>query len=312
MTMTFSDTDPHAHDTEANDSDDLGRSVTHRRASARISASRSLAELATRPAHRAIPWAVLLATVLVTLIPAPSGAIIGGEFDGNRHPYIGAAIGPGLNLCSGAAISPTLFVTAAHCFDNEPGERVFVSFDADLFGDRDGDPVPHFVRGTFYPDPRFCIRCGPAPTAFPGFLSHDSGVVVLDEPVALERYAQLPSEGLIETLAKNTRVDIVGYGLTAPPKYFDWATDTIPRMMAEAELNPGDATLGDDWVKLSATPGEGKGRVCFDDSGGPALLGDTILATTSMVLNDLCIGLSYSYRLDTADALTFIGQFANQ
>jgi hypothetical protein len=29
------------------------------------------------------------------------------------------------------------------------------------------------------------------------------------------------------------------------------------------------------------------------------------------VLNDSCIGVSYSYRLDTADALAFIGQFGD-
>ena len=44
---------------------------------------------------------------------------------------------------------------------------------------------------------------------------------------------------------------------------------------------------------------------------GPALLGDTIPTTTSLVLNADCIGVLYSYRLDTAYALAFIGQFGN-
>lgn len=259
----------------------------------------------------ALTRTVLIATLVLALTSVPAGAIIGGEFDGNRHPYVGAAIGPGLNLCTGTAISPTLFVTAAHCFDSQPGQRVAVSFDGDLFGDRDGDPVPHFVLGTFHPDPRFCLGdCGPpAPLGEAISISHDSGVVVLDEPVALERYAELPSQGQAKALPAKTRVDIVGYGLSAPPKEFDFSTDTIPRNAAVAEVNPGKAHLGDDWIRLTANPGRNKGRVCFDDSGGPALLGDTILATTSFVVNQLCIGISYSYRLDTADALAFIGQF---
>jgi len=251
----------------------------------------------------------LIATLAFVLMAAPAGAIIGGEFDGTRHPYVGAVIGPNFGLCSGTAISATLVVTAAHCFESKPGQRVAVSFDADLFGVKDGDPDPHFVFGTFHPDPEFCFGCGPAPTAAPGVLAHDSGVVILDHPgVALERYARLPSEGQIATLANTTRVDIVGYGLFDRPKDFDPTVDTIPRIAAVAEVNPGKAAFGDDWVRLSANPGQDKGRICFGDSGGPALLGDTILATTSFVGSRQCIGIAYSYRLDTAAALAFIGQ----
>ena len=46
--------------------------------------------------------------------------VTNGQPDGNRHPYVGLAIQfipsmPGfITLCSGSALSPTVFLTAAH------------------------------------------------------------------------------------------------------------------------------------------------------------------------------------------------------
>jgi hypothetical protein len=172
-----------------------------------------------------------------------------------------------VELCSGAAISPTLVVTAAHCFP-EPGQQVFVSFDADLTGDTDGDPVPHIVTGTWHPDPRFCRGCGPAPNSQRGELAYDGAVVVLDEPAAFERYAILPAVGELETLAnQRPRVDVVGYGIQTRVKEFDPFTEPVTRHVAEAELSPGDSPVGADFLRLSANLGQGKGRVCAGDSG---------------------------------------------
>jgi hypothetical protein len=47
---------------------------------------------------------------------------------------------------------------------------------------------------------------------------------------------------------------------------------------------------------------------CFGDSGGPDLLGDTniVLGVNSFVANSLCAGNTYSYRVDTEQALSWI------
>ena len=51
----------------------------------------------------------------------PAGAITYGQLDGNGHPNVGAIvaeyIAPGQKdlFCSGTLISPTVFLTAAHC-----------------------------------------------------------------------------------------------------------------------------------------------------------------------------------------------------
>ena len=56
-------------------------------------------------------------------------AVTNGQPDGDNHPYVGMALGPatggGYWVCSAAAISPTVLVTAAHCFE---GPEVWVTF----------------------------------------------------------------------------------------------------------------------------------------------------------------------------------------
>jgi secreted trypsin-like serine protease len=51
-----------------------------------------------------------------------------------------------------------------------------------------------------------------------------------------------------------------------------------------------------------------KGSTCFGDSGGPNLLGGTniVLGVNSFVANLICSGNTYSYRVDTAQALEWI------
>ena len=51
-----------------------------------------------------------------------------------------------------------------------------------------------------------------------------------------------------------------------------------------------------------------KGGTCFGDSGGPNLLGGTniVLGVNSFVANGICAGNTYSYRVDTAQALNWI------
>src|SRR6476660_6971631 len=117
---------------------------------------------------------VLALTALAALglvVAAPAGAITNGAADGTAHPNVGGLVADQVysdgtwTYCSGTLISPTVFLTAAHC-DEGGDERVRVTFDPAYV---DGDKT---YSGTFHADPAY-----PGPTSNP----HDIAVVVLDE-----------------------------------------------------------------------------------------------------------------------------------
>jgi hypothetical protein len=249
---------------------------------------------------------LLVGAVVLALVLAAVGvvnAITNGEPDGDNHPYV-ALITDDMWMCSGAAISDRVLVTAAHCFDYA---EVFVTFDS-------GPPFT-WHTGIWYPHPDWCPGCGPG---LKGFDTHDVAVVVLDEPVTLPEYAELPTEGLVDTLPMMQDVDLVGYGIHGWIRGGGWPFDDADfdgmRYYAPAKLVKSKHVHSDEYIKLTANPAQGKGGVCFGDSGGPDLLGDTdiILALNSYVTSYNCTGVTYSNRIDVPYALEFINGFLDE
>ena len=242
---------------------------------------------------------IFVITVLATLaVAGPATAITYGTADGNRHPNVGGllaaqAYSDGTWIyCSGTLISPTVFLTAAHC-DDGGDERVRVTFSSAY---QFGDPV---YAGTFHADPTY-----PGPTSDP----HDVAVVVFDKPVKGITPAALPKAGSLSNLSSSQTFTSVGYGayqVTNSPGGHQYLYNDV-RGVATGTLNATNAS----WLRISMNPATGNGGTCYGDSGGPNFLGTSnIVAATTITGDAVCRSTNVDYRLDTSPARSFLAGY---
>jgi hypothetical protein len=268
-------------------------------------------------------WLSALGAAGLLSAPAVRAITYGFVDDDRAFPNVGAFIvqrasdGAIFPICSGTLISPTVFLTAAHCTafytqDLAPlGFTALVSFDSPIgFG-----ALTDLKRTKLIPAVQVVTN-----PAFNQAQSDSGDIGVLVLPQRATRGippAALPPRGLLDELsAQNGLHDAVftavGYGLQnrvtgGGPPFFEDA-NPIPRMFAFSgfhSLNPG-------YLRLSQNPSTGDGGTCFGDSGGPNFLevdGRRVLAATTVTGDAVCRATNVDYRLDTDSARGFLGSF---
>jgi hypothetical protein len=269
---------------------------------------------------RAVLAASAVSVILGALSVAPAAAITDGTptAEGD-YPYVGlmtahAADGDYLWRCTGTLLSPTVFVTAGHCTDGAAYAVVYFGVgpiipDPDFTLDTrscvgiSGYPCGDGITGEVFTHPQF------DPDAF---YLYDLGVVVLDEPVVLGEYAQLPELNALDGLRVGTRFTSVGYGLQKAFPDAAARKDVAVRQQRVAHprlLQMDTGSTGDYSILLSNNAHTG--GTCFGDSGGPNFLGDTttLAGVTSYGKNWTCGGTGGVYRLDQADDLPWLATF---
>jgi hypothetical protein len=254
--------------------------------------------------------ALLLLTSMTLALLLASGvalAIINGQPDDNAHPYVGMVYNAegDESHCSGTLISPTVFLTAAHCTTHfeEADSQVYVTFEAqaDFFPDDayTGTPYTHPNYDGFFPD---------------------VGVVVLDEAVSTSAgYGSLPEVGIVERFKTGKPLTVVGYGANdfedggGPPQPIYLITRykaTVEYLGTEGLNN----SVGDNrFIKTSAaSAGEGGEGVCYGDSGAPFFLQRderTVVAVTSFGPSPKCAAVAYGQRVDLPVVLRWVRSF---
>jgi V8-like Glu-specific endopeptidase len=239
----------------------------------------------------------LAAVVVASLaLAAPALAITDGTADGNGHPNVGGLVASQAYsdgtwiYCSGTLISPTVFLTAAHCAE---GDRVRVSFSSAY---KDGDTT---YWGTWHADPAYNQSQSDP---------HDIAVVVLDKAVKGLTPAKLPKANSLANLSGSQQFTSVGYGayeVTNQPGGHQYLYNDV-RGVATGTFN----TSTQAWLKISMNPSHGDGGTCYGDSGGPNFLGSTdILAATTITGDAVCRSTNVDYRLDTPSARSFLAPY---
>lgn len=282
----------------------------------------------------------VVALALFMALAGVASAITWGEFDGEDHPHVVNLLfvqnGDGFYSCTGTMLTPTVVLTAGHCTgwldgdgELQANEVTYVSNAPDiseLIANTIGNyPTTsawlegEWISGQAVPHPEYADYAG-----FPD--TFDIGLVLLDAPLLVSEYGELPELGQFDYLrtrkmAPSQRmVEIVGYGLVGRIPAFADNSVWNRRVGFSTIINTGQsANAGEQNFVYSNSPGKGNGvgGTCSGDSGGPAFWVDPatgeptnlIVGVNSYGIAPNCNGNDYQFRTDTSAALDFVSRY---
>ena len=256
---------------------------------------------------------VALACATCAVVAVAANAITFGELDGPRHPNVGALVAdwnpdsPGPDqFCSGTLVSPTLFLTAAHCLYGWPeGTEFWVTF-SPTYDETAAEPSGLVVVSSFTIHEGFAQPGG-------GADADDIAIVTLASAQSATP-AELPTLALLDTYSQQELRELVfttlGYGLVRESKKGGphGFVDETNRRVAQQTL----LSLQPTWLNLNMNPSTGSGGTCYGDSGGPHFLGgmeSNLLVSLTVTGDAMCRATDKTYRLDTASAQEFLSRF---
>jgi secreted trypsin-like serine protease len=236
-------------------------------------------------------FALVAAAAVCAIGVGAAGAVTSGTPDGDAHPYVvllrvNQLGGAPPMRCSGVLVKPTKIVTAAHCLENAASVDVWTTSGEVTTQPPDATSTTWAIEAGYV---GLDVKSGTD--------THDLAVITLATPLVVAGpRPTIAGEGATTGLPAKTTFTVVGYGVQSLHPVV-----VAPRTRLEAVSalkNPKDAYN----LRLS----ENRGGACFGDSGGPVLIGDTVVAIVSFGQNEQCTSSYYAYRLDTAASRAFL------
>jgi V8-like Glu-specific endopeptidase len=241
-------------------------------------------------------------------------AIVNGQNTGSLYPNVGAllfdwdkngVIDGNDEDCTGSLVSPTVFLTAAHCVYPDAvipaGTQFYVSFAPDLYAK--GIKVIKATNVIY--DPQY---------GHDQANLHDLALVFLpDGSTKGLTPLKLPKAGVLDLLQaqgglNNTLFVNVGYGTSA-------SRTGVPSFDYDGKRKYSKSPfmgLQPTWLGLLMnTSATNQGGDCYGDSGGPKFIdGDATTIYATVTTGDYnCRATTWDWRLDTPEARGFLGQY---